>query len=520
MKNTSYRSKIINNYSQFLEKYLGAVISIALNLLLFAILSYIVFYTEKPAQEKFKYIAMEDIKIPEINLEPASSQDSKSSQEQQVSKISATPPQTRPTPPQSLNSTIPHKLFSEGQTTAFPAFDGGFMSLGDSITGGIHGNPFENRKKQSLRNETGKRDKRAKEAVKKALDWLKKKQNQDGSWGNGFDKDMQNAVSSLAVLAFLSHGENTDSHNYGSTVKAGLKNLLNKGSHYNHKGFLGGFGEALLTYVIAEGASMTFVPELTAQTRNRTLLISKQLARFSDDTSHGTLSPWNYQAIKAACYAVPANNFKRVVEQSAKHLLRQHQTQSTRTLSSSNHNTNQSSLDSIFARTYCLQLFGYTKHPSVVKYLNQAVKLKNGKALKVDWNTTSTWPLYAWYYKTNSLFFASSGKGYIWRKWYGNVTDGLLDNQNSDGSFYSPEGGKSNDKDYMGNGETVKTFGTDDNLMIYSTAICALILQVKHRYLPSYCGIKSGCEDSSINLFSAQTNHKLGIDKIKMKYDI
>jgi hypothetical protein len=502
-------------YQIFLDKSFGATVSISLNLILIATLSYIVFYKEKPALKKFNHIEMSDIKIPKLQTDlPTEDQavSQKASSKKQVSSK-----ETDASPAKVIHSDIPKNIFKRESSTSYPAFDGGFMSLGDSIaSGGIgSGSPFGHRRRSKSTARTSKRDKEVQLAVIKALKWLKQNQNKNGSWGNGYDRDMGNAISSLAVLAFLAHGENTDSPEFGNNVITGLKNLLKQGKSYSRKGFLGGFGEALLTYVLAEGASVTFVPELIKQTHNRTIIISRKLARQRSSWQTGTLSAWNYQALKAAVFAVPTNESTSTAGKSARSLLRQHQSRSDRVFSKKS-NSSTFALDNVFCRSYCLQLFGYTKHPTVKKYISKAVKFNKGQALNCNWNGSSSWPLYAWYYKTNALFFASGGHGSHWRKWYNNMTQTLLDNQNPDGSFYSPEASDNQEN----NGEIIKTFGTDKNLMVYSTAMCALMLQVKHRYLPSYCGKPSIQMTSSSFFTDAKTDRKLGINKIRKKFDI
>lgn len=60
----------------------------------------------------------------------------------------------------------------------------------------------------------------AKKAIDKALDWLKESQDKDGGWGNN------TAVTSFAVLAFMSNGHLPGQGKYGPEVAKGVRNLL------------------------------------------------------------------------------------------------------------------------------------------------------------------------------------------------------------------------------------------------------------------------------------------------------
>ena len=92
----------------------------------------------------------------------------------------------------------------------------------------------------------------AERAVLGALRWLKDHQNKDGSW----EKKNQTAITGLATLAFLGHGETPDSPEFGATLMKAFQYLIAKvpaNSMYEH---------AILTYALAEGYGMTQSPAL------------------------------------------------------------------------------------------------------------------------------------------------------------------------------------------------------------------------------------------------------------------
>ncbi|MBR1998957.1 MAG: hypothetical protein IJ992_00430, partial [Lentisphaeria bacterium] len=64
-------------------------------------------------------------------------------------------------------------------------------------------------------------------AVIRALDWLVKVQNDDGSWGDWQDDYNQKVqLTCLALLAMLAHGETTQSERYGDSLHKGLMLVL------------------------------------------------------------------------------------------------------------------------------------------------------------------------------------------------------------------------------------------------------------------------------------------------------
>lgn len=102
---------------------------------------------------------------------------------------------------------------------------------------------------------------KAEKAVLNGLRWLKQHQSENGSWGP------QNtpAMTGLAVLCFLGHGELPDSPEFGPTVKKGLDYLLETGTKSQGKMGTGGslsggpavYEHAIATYAMGEYYTMT-----------------------------------------------------------------------------------------------------------------------------------------------------------------------------------------------------------------------------------------------------------------------
>ena len=64
-------------------------------------------------------------------------------------------------------------------------------------------------------------------SVSKGLTWLKNHQNADGSWGE--DRTKIPALTALATLAFLAHGETPSSQEYGTCVLKAIRKLIEYG---------------------------------------------------------------------------------------------------------------------------------------------------------------------------------------------------------------------------------------------------------------------------------------------------
>jgi len=80
--------------------------------------------------------------------------------------------------------------------------------------------------------ETGER------AVTRALNWLQKTQNEDGSWTAKQGQPYPVAMTGMAILAYLGHCETPNSHKYGDTVAAGIVYLISQGMKDGHNGLL------------------------------------------------------------------------------------------------------------------------------------------------------------------------------------------------------------------------------------------------------------------------------------------
>jgi hypothetical protein len=134
------------------------------------------------------------------------------------------------------------------------------------------------------------------------------------------------------------------------------------------------------------------------------------------------------------------------------------------------------------AGTLCLQLLGEgncAEAKTGITYINDYINSpKNPQATRLKWSD-DFWtcdgahsnPTYYWYYCTQAMFHAGQR---TWKDWNEKFSPLCVQAQHQDGYWESP--GKLS--------KNVKSKPQMDK--VYSTALCALSLQVYYRYLPTY----------------------------------
>ena len=320
----------------------------------------------------------------------------------------------------------------------------------------------------------------------KALLWLKKNQNPNGSWGKG----KVTGNTSLALLFFLAHGETPSSKVFGSTVEKGLKwlikyanipaNLRNDPGH--------GYDKAMVTYALAEASSLIQIPALKeAMEKCVASCISIQTARggykaksYHEDTS---IQGWYMQALKASYMAGSKHpKLKESLKKSLKYMKGQ--------AFSLNKGKN-SAPNSFFYNIPGRNGFSGVKDPSLALRAVGSLALTllgegkskeargssdyivNKDVKRVKWGEKDiNAPLYTWYYQTQVAFFK---KGAAWNRWNRVFKKELTKNQFKDGHWES-----------FGPMEKAGSHGMQlIDSQVYSTALCGLMLTVYYRYLPN-----------------------------------
>jgi len=145
--------------------------------------------------------------------------------------------------------------------------------------------------------------KRGQESLLRALHWLRDHQNPDGSWG----QSNKAAMSGLALLTFLAHGETPSSKDFGNCVRKAMEWLVSKAN--TGKMMERAYSHGIATYAISEGYAMTGIPMLKeAMDKAIKVIIEGQYPtggfayRYNKDKIRKDLSVggWQYQALKAA----------------------------------------------------------------------------------------------------------------------------------------------------------------------------------------------------------------------------
>lgn len=344
--------------------------------------------------------------------------------------------------------------------------------------------------------------KKTESAVEKALDYLVSVQNANGGWGSSdsFKTGDVAALSSLALLAFFSHGETFQSKKYGDNIRRGCDFLIELSNTPNIEYAGKGFGHAILTYALAEGFAITGSLSLRNALEQRLKYIISHQNNFGSFAMNYDNSPqapptpeqlenplfkeiivgeaacdlsllgWHIQALVAAKNAgVQVENLDKSLAFALEALIKIHQAKhggfsqgiNMKRLPA-NDNMNPVGLLGMY--------FLNAGNSSPARRTERILE----KIPPPHWTRSGAFPLYRWYYQTQALFQSEKGRGKRWKTWNENLKTELLKHQREDGSWGMPHGD---------NSLRVKN---KTDLAIYSSSLCALMLQVYYRYLPSY----------------------------------
>ena len=310
----------------------------------------------------------------------------------------------------------------------------------------------------------------------KALWWLKKVQNPDGSWG----KAEMPAHTGLALLTFLAHGETPTSKHFGPTVKKAIMWLVNDPVGKRHGSHGRAYEHAIKSYALCEAYAMTGISMIEdAMNKNIRRVIDGMQKGGSYDYHYKktnrqdlSLAGWNYQALKAA--HVAGCEEKGLTEAIYKAIgwLKEHTRGENKFPYDTRDNEPKQSKPRPSMRAVgvlCLQLFGEGHCEEIKDDLEIIAK---DDLAAYQWETNLRQSLYGWYYATQTMFQEGGAK---WRAWNRKFQKVLNDSQHPEGYWHNPN-------------ISAKVDGGDLTLKIYSTCLSALQLTVYYRYLPSSKG--------------------------------
>jgi len=319
-------------------------------------------------------------------------------------------------------------------------------------------------------------------AVMRALRWLKKNQNEDGSWNA-----CKPAMTGLGLLTFLAHGETPVSDEFGLTVEYAIKWLVDNqeasgrfAGRDNHD-----YSQPIAAYALAEAYGMTRVPMVKEAAEKAVDVIIKGQnpgggfnynlvpggTPTRDDTSY---MGWCAQALKAAYMAGLSCDGLDDAMQKAVAGFRKN-----------------------YAGTYDKGGFGYTSRSSshgltsVGALAMQLLGQGNGREVKSAmsamenagfWGKGSYSKLYYSYYLTQAKFHEGND---TWKRWNKIFSRPLIDHQVIEQAAIEGPDGKMKDIGHWAPGREVSGH-TDGEGKVMNTCLSALQLQVYYRYLPTF----------------------------------
>lgn len=353
-------------------------------------------------------------------------------------------------------------------------------------------------------------------AVLRALRWLKKHQEADGSWKTssgggteikGGDISYEPAMTGLALLAFLGHGETTSSPEFGETVKKAIQWLM---KHQDQKGdylSLNGHGQdekhyglPIATYAMCEAYGLTQMPAVRKSAEKAVAYILKKQHpnggwyyrkragkdekgndkwvsdEFGEPTEDdSSIGGWCIQALKAAKVAgVHVDGLEEGLKKGGESMKRLSQQNGMfRYRFSAGHEPiGGGGLTGV--GTLCLQLLGQANSPEA----RRGAKWLNDNNVNLNWSKPwKAQPIYYWYYITQVKFQIG---GESWKVWNRQLSSQLPSNQ----KVQKPTEPGGVETGYW---ESLDGFCRS---RVYSTSLCALMLEVYYRYLPSFKMLK------------------------------
>ncbi len=336
-----------------------------------------------------------------------------------------------------------------------------------SLPSGLAQTPYRNRDADTRANLLALHNApKTEPAVLKALQWLKTHQAADGSWPG----QETTAMTGLALLAYLAHGDTPASTEFGDTITRGLKHLLAR-QHDDGTFSKNVYAHAIATYALAEAYTMTRIMALkTPLDKAAQVIIQGQQSTGGFDYNYLksprfdlSVTGWQIQALNATHTADPTlPGLEEARSRASRFLLTDVLAQDgsgfvydgkAGLLPTRGGRPSMTSVG-----TLCLQILGKPNSPPV----KSGLKLLQNIAL--EWPTSGKANVYTGYYVAQSKF--QSGNKSDWMRWNLHMQRVLLTKQKQDGHW---ELG-----DY------------DNGSHVYTTTLCTLMLEVYYRYLPSY----------------------------------
>jgi hypothetical protein len=311
-------------------------------------------------------------------------------------------------------------------------------------------------------------------AVLRALRWLKKNQQPDGSWNSH-----KAAMTGMAILAYLAHGEKPgESKEFGETVQKAIEYLIKT---QDGRGFYpGNYEGAIATYGLCEAYGMTMNPNVKLAAEKAVAFIiagqhpsggwdygMKQNDR--DDTS---VMGWAAQALKAAKMANVYSD-REALDKACKQAVRGFQKNASPSGGFGYTGPGSGGLSGV--GTLCMQFHGAGNKPEVERALAVMDAWKCSWAAPVPGGSSQ----YYFYYATQAKFHSGGAR---WKSWNEAMKPEYLRAQkitSKDQSGYVDDKGQPQEIGWWENADA------HSDRPVMDTCLAALQLMVYYRYLPT-----------------------------------
>ncbi len=318
------------------------------------------------------------------------------------------------------------------------------------------------------------------DAVVKSLRWLKANQNSDGSWGSNTSV----AMTGFALLAYFGHCETPASEEFGESCLRGIIYLVDLGFKNDGKmasNFTANhwsYEHAIATYALGEATTFCQqgqidIPMLKEVTEKAGQYIIDQQNEnggwaylYTTEGGHTDVSVagWQMQALKACSHT--NIEFRGMNSCISKGLAYINNCQNPN--GGFGYNSANPPESGYFTLTgvgmLCNQVWDKGNRNEVRKAAKYV--LEN---TKFDYNTEFC-DLYGHYYESQAMMQRGGGE---WKQYNDLFRDQLLQNQDEDGSWKTPGGGK----------KPRATAASWQGDKLYRTCLCTLMLEVYYRFL-------------------------------------
>ena len=347
------------------------------------------------------------------------------------------------------------------------------------------------------------------EAVLRALRWLKKHQNSDGSWiatsGGGGEVTwgagpIASGMTGLGLLTFLAHGETPASEEFGMTVEGAIRYLMGnqKGDGRFKSVDAHEYCHPIASYALCEAYGMTRIPMIKEHAEKAIDVVIKGQhgsggwdynlnSSGRDDTS---FAAWCAQSLKAAKMAgLEPSGLGDAMQKALAGLKSNANGDGSFAYTNSERDAHKQLAS---AGALCVQLLGTGRE----KEVSSALRWWDQTQSNNSWsNPQGQNPVYYWYYITQAKFHEG---GTTWDAWNTTFIPQVMKGQTiirKEDSGYTDHKGNPRAIGYWVN-PSGSEFGGPS--YVYNTTLCTLMLEVYYRYLPTFKGDDAAAEQEVV----------------------